>query len=1057
MPASSAAEPSASDTPQPSSATPEAEHTELTPAEQTAAREARDSGRRVLVDELTSETTQVWALPEGGFQAEIAAGVERFQRDGVWTPVDLNLQRTASGAIEPVAHPAGLRISGERAAAPGAELASVSAGSSRVAMGWAGSLPEPTLDGPKATYSEVLPGIDLIMEATTSGVEQFFVVKNRAAVSQVANLKVPVTGAGVASQQVSAEGDVAVRDSGGRDLAYVSAPVMWDAHPKLASGQPSRMRQFRPGVSAKAKTATSQRGVELDLGTDTAWMLDSQTVFPVTIDPVLSPAPAVTFDTYVHEGDTTVNNATNDLWVGSVSGKKSRSFIHWNTSALVGKQITASTVSFWDWWSQSCTATSWEIWPTAQATTATVWSNQPVWYDADPNVAGDQPAATSTQTKGFDSTCDDDWINISGVKFFQYAANNSWTVAPMGIRATNETDADSFKQLRSVDNTTTTVYPKATVTYNSYPKVTSRSTTPATSCVTGASRPAIKTTTPTFAAVVSDGEATAMSVVFEWWAVGGTAKIGSATVSSVASGATASTVVPAGQLQEGGNYQWRATVSDGTGSSATSWCEFSSYVTLPPVDGCQGGVGNDFNGDGLVDSVVAAPRATVDGLSAAGAVHIVDGVAGTVTVLREGAGGVPDTAAAGDQFGRSIAVFDANSDGCTDLAVGAPFDEIGTTANAGRVFLIYGAPGGLGTGPATLVVEQGRALEQGRGTVPDAAEAEDWFGFSLAGGRTAAGEPFLVVGVPGEDVGTAIDVGKVHYLRGTVNIAFDESNVGAGALENDDRYGYALAATQYHFAVAQPGEAIGASVFSGSVCTYQHTITNSLPVMMKCVYQGLTGVAGTSDPGDQFGKSIAMVPYRPVGAAAGVANSLLVVGAPGDDVGGVGDAGSVYQFLVSSTDTAQVAAHNQNSAGIAGDNAEGDYFGEQVTVVNTNPAAEASAATVQVAVGAPGKDLGALDAGQVHVFAGGTATVTVDTEIYRRAGSVPNTPRTQELLGAYVGGNPQRLMVASPYGAKAVYAFDWSSLAGGSAVPTSTWTAGAGGFLAGVGLGMVTG
>ena len=90
------------------------------------------------------------------------------------------------------------------------------------------------------------------------------------------------------------------------------------------------------------------------------------------------------------------------------------------------------------------------------------------------------------------------------------------------------------------------------------------------------------------------------------------------------------------------------------------------------------------------------------------------------------------------------------------------------------------------------------------------------------------GLPFLLIGAPGEDIGTAIDAGKVHYLRGTTDIAFDESQVGAGGLENDDRFGYALASTGYQFAIAQPGEAIGSALFSGSVCLYTHTITSAI-------------------------------------------------------------------------------------------------------------------------------------------------------------------------------------------------------------------------------------
>src|SRR5258708_4950201 len=81
----------------------------LSPAETQASERARTIGARVLVDALTTETTRVWALPEGGFQAEIAGAAERFRRDGRWVEIDLTLQRRPDGVIAPVAHPGDLR------------------------------------------------------------------------------------------------------------------------------------------------------------------------------------------------------------------------------------------------------------------------------------------------------------------------------------------------------------------------------------------------------------------------------------------------------------------------------------------------------------------------------------------------------------------------------------------------------------------------------------------------------------------------------------------------------------------------------------------------------------------------------------------------------------------------------------------------------------------------------------------------------------------------------------------------------------------------------------
>jgi hypothetical protein len=1016
----------------------------LTAAELAASERARATGVRVPVDSFTTETTRVWALPQGGFQAEIAGAVERFRRDGQWVEVDLTLHRGPDGSIAPAAHPGDLRIAGARKETGETDLASVTAAGQRVGMRWTGALPEPVLEGAKATYVEALPGVDLVVEATRAGVEQFLIVKSRAAVDSVRRVTVPITGPGIASQALAPDGSLALRDTAGKDVAYVPAPEMWDSQPPLPSGERRRKQRIRPSVQRRAA------GVDVALDPDTAWMLDPQTVYPVVIDPVLTPAPAVTFDTFVREGDNSTHSTAGDLWLGYIGGSRSRSFVHWNSAALVGKQITASTVSFWNWWSQSCTAAGWQIWPTGPASASSNWANQPVWYDADPVLVGDQPAAESTETAGFSSACNDNWVNISGTKFFQYAADHAWSTAPMGVRAVNETDTNAFKQMRSIDNTSSTVYPKATVTYNSYPTVNARSTTPATSCVTGAGRPAITTSTPTLSATVGDGDGSATTVAIVWSKVDDLALTGSASFASVANGATVAAVVPPGQLVEGGRYRWRVSVSDGIANTFSPWCEFSVYVTVPPVDGCQNGVDGDFNGDGARDTVIGDPKAAFNGALNVGAVHVVNGGTGIVTTLREGSGGIPDTPDSNDEFGRKLAVYDANRDGCADLAVGAPLEDSDTAVDSGAVFLVYGAPGGLGTGPATLLIEQGRALGQNQGTVPDLPESGDWFGAALSAGLTSAGESYLIIGAPGEDTGSGqIDVGRVHYLRGTVNVAFDEAAIGAGTPGMDDRFGFALAASPFHFAVARPGrKAAGDTEFAGSVCVFDHTFIGSLPAPRGCVDQDTPGVSGVAEAGDQFGKSIAMVPFRPVGAPAGVADSLLVVGIPGEDVGAVADAGEVQQFLVAPAGISELASLNQGSAGISGDNDAGDAFGEAVTAVNLDPAAEASATTVLVAAGGPGEDLSIADAGEIRVFAGGTATVT-DTTVYRKTGALPGTQSDRELIGAWLGANQQYLLVPSAYGTRAVYAIPWTALATGTATPAVTYQPGVNGLPSG--------
>ena len=51
---------------------------------------------------------------------------------------------------------------------------------------------------------------------------------------------------------------------------------------------------------------------------------------------------------------------------------------------------------------------------------------------------------------------------------------------------------------------------------------------------------------------------------------------------------------------------------------------------------------------------------------------------------------IVDTAETSDSFGNSLAVGDFNGDDRDDLAIGVPFEDIGTTTDAGMVNVIYG-------------------------------------------------------------------------------------------------------------------------------------------------------------------------------------------------------------------------------------------------------------------------------------------------------------------------------------------------------------------------------
>ncbi|MFD7437487.1 FG-GAP repeat protein [Streptomyces sp. NPDC059861] len=158
--------------------------------------------------------------------------------------------------------------------------------------------------------------------------------------------------------------------------------------------------------------------------------------------------------------------------------------------------------------------------------------------------------------------------------------------------------------------------------------------------------------------------------------------------------------------------------------------------------------------------------------------------------LTQALASVPDEPEPGDQFGFSLAVYDANLDGCSDLVVGIPYEDIGPVKDGGSVHLLYGATTGLGSGVAAEEFCQGTVLSgypqptdgiaQNTTGVASEPEISDGFGTSLAmvphrpSGAASTTESLLAVGVPNEDTPVGTDMGVVHIFRELLGPALRE-------------------------------------------------------------------------------------------------------------------------------------------------------------------------------------------------------------------------------------------------------------------------------------------
>jgi hypothetical protein len=505
--------------------------------------------QRVEVLSERAEDSTTWVNPDGSFTSESFGAPVRVRdshgKDG-WSDVDLDLVERSDGTVGPRVHPQGLVMAGETGASGGL-LASLTDGSGRqVQLDWKGALPQPTLDGTKATYGGISPGVDLVQEATRTGVEQFLVLKDRAAadaaIAQAAEgvyeFRIPVKTKGL-SAKTRPDGGLDFVDAKGAAVQTIPAPRMWDAEMIPNADVPANEHP----VSMRFEATAGEGKGELVLGADAAWLADRSRVFPITIDPTTT--MAASHDTWVQEGYTSPQAGSTELRLGTFDGSTvARSFMKWNSAAFKGADVTSATLSLWEFHSWSCTARTVDLRSSNISDTSTVWSNQPsvgaVWY---------QPSFA----KGYSSSCADGWVNIAITGLADAWAGNAVQYQGIRLSATSETDVYGWKKFNSA-NAATNV-PKLSVTYNRYPNTPTTPThTPGTSSTTTTAGWSTSAT-PTLKAVVSDPDGGSVKGLFSVYLNGtGTPVIDKAAGSSVTSGGTSQYTVPAGKLANGSRY-----------------------------------------------------------------------------------------------------------------------------------------------------------------------------------------------------------------------------------------------------------------------------------------------------------------------------------------------------------------------------------------------------------------------------------------------------------------------------------------------------------------------
>lgn len=525
-------------------------------------------GHDVIIDSQTSATWLVKARPDGYLEAVGSQGPEQAEVNGRWRPIDTTLVKRG-GRYEASVAAVPVRIG----AGGSNEIVSVRTESGEwVTETWPhGDLPAPTVRGDAATFAEVLPGVDLRVAATNSGMREVLVVKNEEAAKdeRLTTLRLEIHGARLVEDPESDTLEAHPRE--GAPLV-ASTPLWWDSsHPGADAESPG-------GAEARPleRSVSGQQAV-LDVGA----VVDSGVAYPLYIDPDFKSEVQVYWYTdrayptthYVNQPETKVG-----LGVQNGVAYLSRSYHRFVIDKLAGALVQSAQFSVTQTWANSCDANPVQLWQAGEAGNDYSWNSDPNLRGRllDQKVSRKGSSCEAPGAVGFDATA---------VVREAAAAGNGSVLLALGSAAGDAGNQFTRKHYAGQS--------RLEVAYNARPDVPTgaRMVSPARGCSTDPADPSyVNGSQPlTLQVNATDQDPENVSANFFLRAQASGAERVLATTPLQAQGANLRTTIPAGSLDDGLLYAWYAEASDWKQVSATRTapCYFvvdSIKPALPTVE-----------------------------------------------------------------------------------------------------------------------------------------------------------------------------------------------------------------------------------------------------------------------------------------------------------------------------------------------------------------------------------------------------------------------------------------------------------------------------------------